>query len=130
MYIPETIERFVEDQAFLRSYDSAPRPPAPSHPSSPVSLSQSSCVSTVKLTDDGGGRCGRGAKSWDRVKAWSSMYHSILSDIDILGRGLPGGKVEWGHEIGAEWRRGAKSYDREKAWSSMNHSILSGLDIL
>jgi hypothetical protein len=40
-----------------------------------VSLSQSSCVSPVELTD---GRGGGGAKSYDR-ETWPSMNHSILS---------------------------------------------------
>ena len=47
----ESTERFIEDQAFLWSYDSAPRPPLP--PSVP-SLSESSCVSPGELAD---GRC-------------------------------------------------------------------------
>ena len=38
---PESIEWFIEGQAFFRSYDSAPRPPP--------SPSQSSCVSPVEL---------------------------------------------------------------------------------
>jgi hypothetical protein len=40
-----------------------------------VSLSRSSCVSPVELSD---GRGGRGAKSYDHEKAWSSINHSIL----------------------------------------------------
>ncbi len=79
---PESIEWLIDDQAILRSYDSAPRPP----PSTPplrqqvVSLSQSSCVLPVKLTEEGEAvGCGRGAKSNDREKAWSSINHSMLS---------------------------------------------------
>jgi hypothetical protein len=41
----------LEDQAFLRSYDSSPRPPLPPPPLSVVFLSQSFCVSLVELTD-------------------------------------------------------------------------------
>ncbi len=53
------------------SFDLAPRPP------SPVSLSQSSCVSPVELTD---GRVGeKGAKAYDGEKAWTSINHSLLS---------------------------------------------------
>ncbi len=45
----ESSEWFIEDQAFLRSYDSAPRPPPPLQ--QVASLSQSSFVSPVELTD-------------------------------------------------------------------------------
>jgi hypothetical protein len=38
-----------------------------------VSLSQSSFVSPVELTDGRGGRWGGGAKTYNREKAWSSM---------------------------------------------------------
>jgi hypothetical protein len=44
-----------------------------------VSLSQSSCVSPVELTN---GRGGRGAKTYDDEKAWPSINHSILSAED------------------------------------------------
>ncbi len=74
----EGIECFIEEQAFLKSNDSGPRP-LPSRPLSRhqvASLSQSSCVSPVELTD---GRVGRGAKSYERERAWSSINHSILS---------------------------------------------------
>jgi hypothetical protein len=50
-YVPESIELFLEDQAFLRSYDSAPRPST----EKVVSLSRSSCVPPVELTDGGVG---------------------------------------------------------------------------
>jgi hypothetical protein len=46
-----------EAQAFLRSYDSAPRPSPPTLSCQQVaSLAQSSCVSPVELTDGRGGR--------------------------------------------------------------------------
>jgi hypothetical protein len=48
---------FVEDQAFLRLYDSAPRP-VPS--AICLSFSDFPCVAWVELTDDGGGGGGRG----------------------------------------------------------------------
>jgi hypothetical protein len=67
-----------------------------------VSLSQSSCVSPVKLNDRRGREVGwRGAKSYDREKAWSSINHSILSEwscsclfqwartVLIVERGIP-----------------------------------------
>ncbi len=80
----EGIECFTEDQAFLQSNDSGPRPP-PSRPLSRqqiTSLSQSSCLSPVELILTGEG--GRGAKSYDRERAWPSINHSIL-----FGAGSP-----------------------------------------
>jgi hypothetical protein len=56
----ESIEYFIEDQAFLRSYDSAPRQPPflpPLSHQQVVSLSLSFCVSPAELTD---GRRGEG----------------------------------------------------------------------
>ncbi len=67
--MPESIEWFIEDQAFSLSFDFAP----------PNLLSQTSCGFPVGLTDKGGGG-GGGAKSYDGQKAWSSINHSILSD--------------------------------------------------
>jgi hypothetical protein len=48
-----------------------------------VSLSQSSCMTPVELNDGRGGRAGGGeeAKSYDGEKAWSSIYHSVLSEL-------------------------------------------------
>jgi len=58
-----------------------PYPPPPSR-QQVGSLSQSSCVSPVELTDDkregegaGGGRGGGGAKLYDGEKGWSSIKH-------------------------------------------------------
>ncbi len=74
---PDIIEGFVEDQAFLQSYDWAPRlPPSPLSPQQVVSLSQSTCVSTVELTD-GSGKGGQGAQS--NAENPPSINHSILS---------------------------------------------------
>jgi hypothetical protein len=72
----ESIANFREHQAFLRSYDLAP--PHPLSPSRPqgVSLSQSSCVSLVELSD---WIMGGGGLPYDGEKAWSSINHSILS---------------------------------------------------
>ncbi len=56
--LPDSIEGFIEDQAFLRSYDSAPHPSPPSLPSETCLSSQSSCVPPVELTD------GRGERRW------------------------------------------------------------------
>jgi hypothetical protein len=44
-----------------------------------ASLSQSSCVSPVDLTERRGRESGRGAKLYDREKAWPSINHSIPS---------------------------------------------------
>jgi hypothetical protein len=78
----ESIEWFIEDQAFLLSYDSAPRPsPYPSSPASKLSifLSLPVCRRSVLYWRGGGGAGdGRGAKSYDREKAWPSINHSIL----------------------------------------------------
>ncbi len=56
---------------------------APITPSSPLSrhkvVSLSFCLSPVELTDRRGG--GRGAKSYDRRKAWPSINHLILSAV-------------------------------------------------
>jgi hypothetical protein len=53
-----------EDKTFLTSYDLAPHPP----PTLPRQF----------LTEEGGGG-GRGTKSYDHEKVWSSINHSILS---------------------------------------------------
>ncbi len=60
------------------SYNSANRPPlAPHHLPSATCLSFSVFLSSL-LTGEGGGG-GRGAKSYDREKAWPSINHSVLS---------------------------------------------------
>ncbi len=57
----EDIEIFIEDQALLRSYELAPpQPPSTLSLQQAVSLSQSSCVSSVELTDGRGGGRGMG----------------------------------------------------------------------
>ncbi len=82
--VPEHTEWFIEDQAFLRSFDSAPRPPLP--PSLIGQHYSASCLFFILpmcrrpslLRERGvGGRCGD--KSYDREKAWPSIKHSILS---------------------------------------------------
>jgi hypothetical protein len=66
------------EPAFSRSYDVAPPPTLSCQ--QVVSVSQSSCVSPVELTDGiGGEEGGGGAKTYDGEKAWSSINHSILS---------------------------------------------------
>jgi hypothetical protein len=80
---PESIEWFIEDQAFLRSYDSAPRPPhyllSPVSRQQVASLSQSSCVSPVELTDGKGGERGW-AWSWIKLPQESlDLYKSFIT---------------------------------------------------
>jgi hypothetical protein len=61
--------------AFVR-FGSTPNPQSPTLREQVVSLSQSSCLSPVALSD---GRGGGGDKSFDREDARSSVNHSILS---------------------------------------------------
>ncbi len=63
----------------MRSYYSAPHPPPSPPPTQQqiVSLSQSSYMSPVELTDGRGD--GRGARSYDGEKAWPSINYSVLS---------------------------------------------------
>ncbi len=70
---------------------SAPRPPPPSP--SPVPVSELATYKNIEKEGrfaDGrrGGGGGRGVDSYDRKKDWSSINHSILSD---LGRGFTNG---------------------------------------
>ncbi len=71
----------------MRSYDLSPRPPPPLSRQPVVSLSQSSCVTPIELTDGRGGRGGRGAKSYDREKAWPS-----INQYSLGGGGEEGGR--------------------------------------
>ncbi len=77
----------MENHAFLRSYDSDPHlPPFPPLPAaSCLSFSVFLCVAGRELTDgrEGGGD-GRGAKSYDREKAWPSLNHSIISEYSNI----------------------------------------------
>jgi hypothetical protein len=57
--------------------------PAPISRLQVVSLSQSSYVSPVELTNGRGGRSEGGAKSYDHEKAWSSIYYPILSGKNV-----------------------------------------------
>jgi hypothetical protein len=76
----ESIESFIEDQAFSLSHDLATLPPhSPLSCQQVISLSQSSsvCRRSRLLTGEGRGRGGGevGAKSYDGRKAWSSVNH-------------------------------------------------------
>jgi hypothetical protein len=71
----------TEEQAFLRSYDSAPRPPPPLPPVSKLDRRHTEIKSEKRgnlRTGERGEGGGRGAQSYDQ-KAWSSINHSILS---------------------------------------------------
>ncbi len=83
----EPVQRILNDidsQAFLQSYDSAPRPPIP-----PLSRQKGRGAThrkteNVRQLAQGGGsgeRGGRGAKSYGRKKAGSSINNSILSEL-------------------------------------------------
>jgi hypothetical protein len=63
---PESIEGFIEDQAFLRSYDSAPRqPPSPLSRQQVASLSHSSRAYICKrLRSPGIDSARLGINSW------------------------------------------------------------------
>jgi hypothetical protein len=74
LWLIESIEWLIEDQAFLRSYDSA-LIPSPLLPSFSVFLYM--VAGRAYWRGWGGG--GRGAKLYDREKAWPSLDHSILS---------------------------------------------------
>jgi hypothetical protein len=68
----------MEGQAFLRLYDTTPRP----HPS-PNKLDRRNMGRLRKRdnlpTGEGGRRDGREVESYDRKKPWTSIKHSILS---------------------------------------------------
>jgi hypothetical protein len=70
---PESFEWFIGGQAFLRSHDLAPPPVS----NLSLFLSLPVCSRSSLLTRERGE--GRGTKSCDREKAWSSINHSILS---------------------------------------------------
>ena len=101
-YGPESIEWFIEGQAFSQSYDLAPRSP---HPPSPVRKTEKE----RKIADGRGGKGGFAPQP----PPPPSPARKIEKEKQIAGgRGRDGGG--WG----------AESYERKKIWSSINHSIL------
>ncbi len=80
LFKPDSIERFIESQAFSRLYDLAPcPPPGPClHLSWPAKHRR---IEKERIYADGrkGEGGGRGAKSYDCKKARASINHSILS---------------------------------------------------
>ncbi len=79
--IPESITKFIEDQAFSQLYDLAPPPFLPWKSCLSFSVLPMSCRSSL-LTGEGGGR---GAKSYDGEKACPSINLSILSGLYYNG---------------------------------------------
>jgi hypothetical protein len=76
-----SIEWFIEGQAFLVSYNLAPRPlPTPPSVRSTPRRHPWRLRKRDNCSRDGrGGRGGRGAESYDTRKSWSSLNHSVLS---------------------------------------------------
>ncbi len=73
---PDSIERFIDGQAFFQSYDGLLVHPLTPSPGSNLSLFLifPVCRRSSVLTEKG-----RGSKSYDREKAWPSSHHSKLS---------------------------------------------------
>ncbi len=82
----ERIDWFVEDQAFLRSYDWAPSPPPPP-PRSANCLSFSVFLSVAGP--------GHGAQSNDCKKAWASMNRPNPLCLKVSPTLLHGGLDSW-----------------------------------
>jgi hypothetical protein len=59
--------------------DLAPRPPPSTVSKLSIFLSFPVRCFSVEFTDEKGGGGGRGAKSYEREKAWPSINHSIFS---------------------------------------------------
>jgi hypothetical protein len=112
-YTSDNIEWFIEDQAFLRSYDSAPCPPPPN-----CSIPSASCLSfsiflcitgrAVRLPAGGGGRT---PKSYDSEKAWPSLNHSVLFLSTPLSSFLVSPLFVWQFVQGQRVMRGEATSD-------------------
>ncbi len=97
--VPESIQWFIEGQAFLvvvrlGSYPTPPTSPVPSA----NCLSFSLCVDSRPYWREIGGGSERGAKLYDREKAWPSINHfNTLCTVPlILARKLNPGKLGLG----------------------------------
>jgi hypothetical protein len=74
-----SIERFIEDQAFLQSNDLAPPPPPPLSPINKLDQWHMKAGKERQLSHRRGG--GGGDESCDLKKVWSSINHSILFEL-------------------------------------------------
>jgi hypothetical protein len=74
----------IEGQAFSQWHNLVPPHPLPPPP--PISTSSTGATQKKRPLPDGRvrGGGGRGAKSLDNKKAWSSITHATLSDITVL----------------------------------------------
>jgi hypothetical protein len=85
----ESIELYIEDEAFLRSYDLAPPPPLSRLPISKMSLFLNLPVRRRSriLTGEGGGAVS-GAKSYDLENAWSAIesFNTLWQKVMRMGR--------------------------------------------
>ncbi len=83
--LAESVEWFMEDQAFSQSYDLDPPTPTPSSPVSKLYRRHTERLRKRDnlLTREGEGG-GRGSKSYDSETAWSSINNSILSALDAI----------------------------------------------
>ncbi len=79
-WLQESIEVFLEDQAFSALYDLAPHPPPAPLPSAGcLFFSVFLCVTGIDLTDGkGGGGDKPNNMTTARKPAWSSINHSIV----------------------------------------------------
>ncbi len=81
----ESIKWFIEDKAILQSYNSARRLPPPPFPlpwASCLSFSVFLCACCRAYWLERGERGGRGAKSYDREKAWPSWIIQYSGGFD------------------------------------------------
>jgi hypothetical protein len=80
-FTAENVKRFIEDLAFLLSYDSAPRPPLTTPPPACCLPFSVFCVSPVELTNGrgGGGGCGTWVRNQIiRPRESLALYKSSL----------------------------------------------------
>ncbi len=88
--LPESIKWFIEDQAFWRPYDSAPRRlPSPLFHLQVVSLSPSLCVSPVELTDGRGEGVGEEPNIRPPKTRCSINQYSLFVLLNHAGMPLP-----------------------------------------
>ncbi len=113
--VTKSIEWCIEDQAYLRSYDMALRPPLPP---SPVSKLNRRHRNTEKETTVWWESVG-GTKSYDREKAWSCINHLILFSYKYFQ--LPFCLVQAANS--AIW--GRVSAGQQQEWADVNPLAVS-----